>query len=97
MRQRKLPIWDFADPRRRDLIGLRLSTANQYAFWAKELSEQQKGTIEEIAANGILALLAATCGLLDKQLATQAAAFQNEGGFTQRLYRVRSAAKQNRP
>jgi four helix bundle suffix protein len=34
---------------------------------------------------------------LDRQLAAQAAAFENEGGFTERLYRVRSAAKKNNP
>ncbi|MBI2820885.1 MAG: hypothetical protein HYX74_01550 [Acidobacteria bacterium] len=28
--------------------------------------------------------------LLDRQLATQAAAFEKEGGFTERLYRRRS-------
>ena len=35
--------------------------------------------------------------LLDRQLASQAAAFEKEGGFTERLYRVRSAAKKGKP
>ena len=30
------------------------------------------------------------CHLLDRQLAAQAAAFEREGGFTERLFRVRS-------
>ncbi|MBI5687025.1 MAG: four helix bundle protein [Verrucomicrobia bacterium] len=46
-------------------------------------------TYPEIAANGALALLAVACSLLDRQLAAQAAAFEKEGGFTERLYRVR--------
>jgi four helix bundle suffix protein len=46
-------------------------------------------TYPEIAANGALALIAVACSLLDRQLATQSAAFQQEGGFTERLYRER--------
>lgn len=33
------------------------------------------------------------CGLLDRQLASLAAAFEREGGFTERLYRVRKNAR----
>ena len=44
----------------------------------------------EITANGALALLAVATALLDRQIAAQAKAFEEEGGFTERLYRVRS-------
>jgi four helix bundle suffix protein len=44
---------------------------------------------EELVANAALALLNLACYLLDRQLAVQAAAFEKEGGFTERLYRVR--------
>ena len=44
-----------------------------------------------------LSLLNLACYLLDRQLASQAAAFEKEGGFTERLYRVRSAAKKGKP
>lgn len=47
-------------------------------------------TYAEIIANGALALIAVANSLLDRQLAAQAKAFENEGGFTERLYRVRS-------
>ncbi len=43
----------------------------------------------EIAANGALVLIAVATSLLDRQIAAQAAAFEQEGGFTERLYRVR--------
>ncbi len=43
----------------------------------------------ELVANAALSLLNLCCHLLDRQLAAQAAAFENEGGFTERLYRVR--------
>ena len=41
-------------------------------------------------ANAALSLLNLCCRLLDRQLAAQAKAFEDEGGFTERLYRVRS-------
>jgi four helix bundle suffix protein len=49
----------------------------------------------EIAANAALALIAVACSLLDRQLAAQAAAFEKEGGFTERLYRVRKNARKD--
>lgn len=43
----------------------------------------------EITANAALVLIAVACSLLDRQLSAQAAAFKNEGGFTERLYKTR--------
>jgi len=48
-------------------------------------------------ANAALSLLNLCCYWLDRQLAAQAAAFEQEGGFTERLYRVRHAARKGRP
>lgn len=42
-----------------------------------------------LVANAALSLLNLCCHLLDRQLAAQAQAFEKEGGFTERLYRVR--------
>jgi four helix bundle suffix protein len=50
-----------------------------------------------LVANAALSLLNLACYLLDRQLSAQAAAFEKEGGFTERLYRVRSAAKRGKP
>ena len=47
----------------------------------------------EIAANAVLALIAVACSLLDRQLAAQAAAFEQEGGFTERLYQRRQSKR----
>ncbi len=44
-------------------------------------------------ANAALSLLNLACHLLDKQIAAQAAAFEKEGGFTERLYRVRTSKR----
>ena len=53
-------------------------------------------TYPEIAANGALALLAVACALLDRQIATLEKNFVEEGGFTERLYRVRSQRRNSR-
>ena len=49
-----------------------------------------KPTYPEIAANAAHVLIGVACALLDRQIAAQAKAFEAEGGFTERLYRVRS-------
>jgi four helix bundle suffix protein len=49
---------------------------------------------ETLAANAALSLLNLACHLLDRQLAAQAESFLQEGGFTERLYRLRSKRRQ---
>jgi four helix bundle suffix protein len=58
-----------------------------------ESIQSTKSTYAEISANGALALLAVACSLLNRQLASLEKAFVAEGGFTERLYKVRSAQK----
>jgi len=48
-----------------------------------------------LVANAALSLLNLCCYLLDRQLAVQAKAFETEGGFTERLYRVRTAKRKS--
>ena len=48
-----------------------------------------------LVANAALSLLNLSCYLLDRQLAAQAQAFENEGGFTERLYRIRSKKRRS--
>nr|WP_245803897.1 four helix bundle suffix domain-containing protein [Geothermobacter hydrogeniphilus] len=43
----------------------------------------------ELSANAALVLLAVACALLDRQVMRLAEDFEKEGGFTERLYRVR--------
>ncbi|MEI6207582.1 MAG: four helix bundle suffix domain-containing protein [Desulfuromonadales bacterium] len=49
-----------------------------------------KSSYPEIAANAALTLLSVACALLDRQLEAQAKAFETEGGFTERLYKIRT-------
>jgi len=104
LRQRGLPLWERSDPRRQDLIDRRCDTAEEVAQWVHGVyacgrsgpggaGPNTPPTYQEIAANAALVLITVACSLLDRQLAAQAKAFENEGGFTERLYRVRSAKR----
>ncbi len=88
LRQRRRLLWDKKDSRRRKLIALRCTTADQVALWVKG---QQP--IEEAAANAIHTLIGVACALLDRQIQAQGAAFLKEGGFTERLYKLRKKAR----
>lgn len=60
-------------------------------------TQSTSSTYAEISANGALALVAVSCALLDRQIASLEKAFVEEGGFTERLYRVRSARRDLKP
>ena len=49
-----------------------------------------QSTFPEIAANAALVLIGVACALLDRQIEAQANAFTEEGGFTERLHRIRT-------
>jgi four helix bundle suffix protein len=53
-------------------------------------TQSTPSTYPEIAANAALILINVAAALLDRQIASQAAALEKSGGFTERLYRVRS-------
>ncbi len=111
LRHRGLSIWGRDDHRRQELIDCRCTTADEVAAWVKQMHNRGHGgqngqsghgkvstaaNFQELAANTALVLLAVACSLLDRQIAAQAKAFENEGGFTERLYRVRSAKRSSR-
>jgi four helix bundle suffix protein len=105
LRQRRLPQWPRQDPRRNALIARRPATADDVAAWAREMRQRETqaapstsstlSTYAEIAANGVLGLIAVASALLDRQLSSLEKSFVTEGGFTERLYRVRTASRQN--
>ncbi len=51
----------------------------------------------EFSANAALVLLAVACSLLDRQVERLALDFENEGGFSERLYKVRTAKRRRQP
>ncbi len=108
LRQRGLPLWERDDPRRQELIDRWCVRVDDVVQWVREKhdggpggqsgldGQKSSATYPELAANAALVLLAVACSLLDRQLAAQATAFETEGGFTERLYRVRSAKRSTR-
>jgi four helix bundle suffix protein len=63
----------------------------QRSIQSTKSTESTGGSFPEIAANAALVLITVACSLLDRQIAALAAAFEQEGGFTERLYRVRKS------
>ena len=108
LRQRRLPLWPRDDPRRAGIGEPAADSADDVALWVKihgrngldgrdgqSMSSipSRSSTYAEIAANATLVLIGVAVSLLDCQLAAQAAAFEREGGFTERLYRTRQARR----
>ncbi len=56
-------------------------------------TKSTRSTYPEIAANAALLLIAVACSLLERQLAALSESFENEGGFTERLYTRRQQAR----
>lgn len=52
-----------------------------------------KSSYAELAANAAHVLVGVACALLDRQIERLAADFEREGGFTERLYRVRAGKR----
>jgi len=112
LRQRGLTHWPREDPRRAALIARRCTTTRDVAAWVREVhhagqssagspkstesTSSTPSTYPEIAANAALVLIAVACGLLDRQLAAQSAAFERDGGFTERLYSRRRQVRRRR-
>lgn len=116
LRHRKFELWAPNDPRRKELLNRRCTTADELAAWvvdmakaeaAKRKTGQTAQSIKsipsiksiksilypEISANAVLVLIGVATALLNRQVAAQAAAFEKNGGFTERLYRTRKAYK----
>ncbi len=56
-------------------------------------STESTASTEECAANAALVLIAVACALLDRQLTAQSNSFEQEGGFTERLYKRRTTIR----
>ncbi len=112
LRQRGLHLWERENSLRQELIDRRCETADDVAGWVAEVGKRpvvvsaktlsSKSTLSskvypELSANAALVLLAVACSLLDRQVERLAQNFESEGGFTERLYKVRSAMRNKGP
>lgn len=95
LRQRGYLLWPFDDPRGRCFAAARCQSLDEIRDWinTEHFSGRQPAPVPEIAANAALILIRVACSLLDRQLSRLAADFEHEGGFSERLYRVRSEAR----
>jgi four helix bundle suffix protein len=96
LRQRKLTIWTSSDPIRQELIDRRFTLVDEVARWAKEVNQLHPiRSIPEIAGNIGYIFSNVALALVNRQLHSQAKAFEKDGGFSERLYKFRSEAKGN--
>src|SRR5262249_49745429 len=93
--------WAENDPRRNELVERRCANVDCVAKWVEEIHARSKANGEkasyaELAANAALVLIGVARALLDRQKRAQARVFVEDGGFTERLYKIRTAAKVKR-
>lgn len=89
LRQKELPLWEKDNLVAKKVRGLCFEKNRSYKTYRTYIENDS----EEVAANTIICVIHQTNYLLDQQLRTLEKDFVNEGGFTERLYRVRSEAR----
>ena len=99
LRQRTLPIWEpesetakiIRQARPETLEQLRQLMARLVSDLSDKSDSSDKNAIkQEVAANTMICLINQETFLLARQLSRLAADFEKDGGFTERLYRIRS-------
>ena len=102
LRQRNLPIWDAQSVHAQTVRQARPENLTQLrqlmALLVSDLSDQsdlsdlsdKNAVKQEVAANTMICLINQETFLLARQISRLAADFEQDGGFTERLYRIRS-------
>lgn len=93
LRQCGLATWGKDHPQAQAVRKLAYARNRSYQTYRTYIEEGDP----EVAANTIICLIHQANYLLDQLLAQLESSFTSEGGFTERLYRVRSAARGARP
>lgn len=89
LRQHRLRLWGKEHPQAKAVRSLCYRENKSYTTYATYFAEGSA----ETAANAAICLIHQANYLLDQQLRTLEKAFLEEGGFTERLYRVRSQVR----
>jgi restriction system protein len=92
LRQQGLPLWGKDHPKAKEVRGLCYRKDRSYMTYTPYLENQSP----EVAANAAICLINQTNYLLDQQLRALEKEFLEEGGFTERLYRLRSQARERK-
>ncbi len=93
LRQRGLALWAKDHPQARRVRRLAYGEDRSYSTYRPYVERSPA----EVAANAPVCLIHQTNFLLDRQLRQLERRFLAEGGFTERLYRARRAARRQRP
>jgi len=91
LRQHDLKLWLKEHPRAREVRALAHREDRTYQTYRTYVEEAKP----ETAANAVICLIHQTSFLLDRQLRQLEARFLEEGGFTERLYRLRSEQRRD--
>ena len=89
LRQKSLPLWPKGHPQAQEIRALAYRSDRSYSTYKTYF----EGSSSEIAANAAICLIHQANYLLDRQLRALEKGFLEEGGFTERLYRVRSQTR----
>jgi restriction system protein len=92
LRQQRLPLWGKDHEQARKIRALAHEKNRSY----KTYKTYVEASPPEIAANAAICLIHQTNYLLDQQLRALEKEFLKEGGFTEKLYRVRSQMRSGR-
>lgn len=92
LRQRGLPLWGKDHPTAQFVRRLAYEENRSYSTYRSYIESSPP----EVAANTIICLIHQTNYLLDQQLRQLERVFLEEGGFTERLYQVRSTARRRK-
>ena len=90
LRQKDLSLWGKDNPMAKKVRGFCYKENRSYKTYKTCIEECSP----EIAANAVICVIHQTNYLLNQQLRTLEKDFINEGGFTERLYRTRTKARQ---
>ena len=91
LRQRSLALWAKDHTTAQAIRKLAYASNRSYRTYTTYIEEAPP----EVAANTLICLINQTNYLLDQQLRQLEQQFLQEGGFTEKLYRVRSEARKN--
>lgn len=90
LRQKGFRTLSYDDPILERFKNLKVNSLSEVQSWVKaEKNLNRSYKYSELTANAALSLLNLSCYLLDQQIKRLAKDFEEEGGFTERLYRVR--------
>lgn len=105
LRHNRLQLWEGSDARRQALVDRRCQSADEVAEWVRQVAWTPSSTPSTTStpstpsndwaryagcsANAGHTLACVAFGLVDRQLRALAERFEREGGFTERMYRVR--------